>query len=119
MRGFSRRCPACGSGRIFAGYLTVAESCSGCQTGFSQFRADDAPPYFTMMIVGHLIVPLALIVERIYSPAVWVQYSLWLPLTLILTLTLLPRVKGTANILGYAKWLMDPEDPVSEGFEIF
>ncbi len=57
-------------------------------------RADDAPPYFTIIIVGHIIVPLLMTVELLYGPPLWVHLSIWLPLTIILSLLILPRVKG-------------------------
>jgi uncharacterized protein (DUF983 family) len=57
-------------------------------------RADDAPPYVTIMIVGHIIVPGLVMMERNLAPPTWVQMSVWLPLTLALSLSLLPLVKG-------------------------
>ena len=93
-RGFGRRCPACGEGRIFDGLLKVRESCPACGQAFHHHRADDAPPYFTILIVGHIIVPLALLLEQKVQPEGWLHMALWIPLTLALTLVLLPRVKG-------------------------
>ena len=94
LRGARRRCPRCGTGAMLAGYLKVREACGECGAELHHQRADDAPPYFTIMIVGHLIIPGALLLERAAHPPTWVQYSIWLPLTLGLTLALLPRVKG-------------------------
>lgn len=99
LRGFARRCPACGGGRVFAGYISPEEECSSCNIPLSQYRSDDVPAYFTVFIVGHLCVPGVLILERMVSPAIWVQAAIWLPLTLILTLYLLPRIKGTVLAL--------------------
>jgi len=65
-------------------------------------RADDAPAYFTILITGHIIVPLILVIERIYAPATWVQMTIWMPLTLGLTLVILPRVKGALIGLQWA-----------------
>jgi len=98
-RGLAGRCPNCGQGSLFARYLKVNAVCEGCGLVLGEFRADDAPPYFTMLIVGHIIVPGMLLLEQIQHPAAWVQAALWLPLTLIMTLALLPRIKGA--VIGF------------------
>jgi uncharacterized protein (DUF983 family) len=61
---------------------------------FETIRSDDVPPYFTVVIVGHVVVPLLLITEQMAAPPTWLVLSVCLPLTLILTLSLLPFVKG-------------------------
>ena len=94
LRGFSRLCPACGKGRIFPSYLGVAATCPHCGEALHHQRADDAPPYFTIMIVGHIVVPLLLVAEKFWRPELWIHFVIWLPLTLFLTLWLLPRTKG-------------------------
>jgi uncharacterized protein (DUF983 family) len=94
LRGLRRRCPACGTGRIFDGYLKLAERCPDCGLETGEFRADDAPPYFTILLVGHLIVPSMLATEQTWHPPEWVHFSLWPPLALLFTLLLLPRIKG-------------------------
>jgi uncharacterized protein (DUF983 family) len=93
-RGFARRCPACGEGRAFAGLLKVRDACEACGQELHHHRADDAPPYFTILIVGHIVVPLALLVEQTLQPELWLHMALWTPLTLGLSLALLPRIKG-------------------------
>jgi uncharacterized protein (DUF983 family) len=93
-RGFGGHCPACGRGRLFGRYLKVEHACTTCGTELHHHRADDAPPYFTMLIVGHLIVGGVLSLERFVGPPYWVHLALWLPLTLVLSLWLLPMVKG-------------------------
>lgn len=60
----------------------------------SGYRSDDAPPYFTIMVVGHLIVPAILLLEQWVGPPAWVHMLLWIPMTALLTLVLLPRIKG-------------------------
>jgi uncharacterized protein (DUF983 family) len=94
LRGFLGRCPHCGEGRMFRAYLKVADACPVCGEDLHHHQADDAPPYFTMTIVGHVIVAAVLAVEVAYKPEIWVHLALWLPLTLLLSLWLLPRVKG-------------------------
>lgn len=100
--GFTRHCPCCGQGQLFSGYLTVQSTCSSCGLELHHQRADDAPPYLTIFVVGHVIIPLMLAVEKIWHPALWIHFSLWLPLTLFLALWLLPRVKGTVIGLQWA-----------------
>ncbi|MBI1206227.1 MAG: DUF983 domain-containing protein [Azospirillum sp.] len=94
LRGWRGRCPRCGGRGLFTGYLTVAEQCPGCSLALADFRVDDAPPYVTIFIVGHLIVPAMLLLEMGLHPPEWLHISLWVPLTLAATLALLPRVKG-------------------------
>jgi uncharacterized protein (DUF983 family) len=101
-RGALGRCPDCGIGRLFARYLKVADRCGHCAAELHHHRADDAPPYFTIFIVAHIVVPLCLMVERTWRPEVWVHMSLWLPLVVILSLALLPAVKGAIVGLQWA-----------------
>jgi uncharacterized protein (DUF983 family) len=98
-RGWSGRCPNCGRGRMFRAFLKVADHCPACDEALHHHRADDAPAYFVILIVGHVVVPLALIVEIAYSPPYWVHAVLWLPLTIGLAIGLLQPVKGT--IVGW------------------
>ena len=93
-RGFRNRCPICGEGRIFAGYLAVVPNCAQCGAPLGRLRADDAPPYFTIFLVGHLLVPLVLMVERRWMPPMWLHMTVWLPLFTCLCVLLLRPVKG-------------------------
>ena len=93
-RGANNRCPVCGEGRVFAGYLRVAEECTHCHAPLGQLRADDAPPYFTIFIVGHLLLPPILMVERHWGWPIWVHMVVWLPLITLACLLLLRPVKG-------------------------
>jgi uncharacterized protein (DUF983 family) len=101
-RGFRQRCPQCGKGRIFRAFLKVADRCPVCGEALHHQRADDAPPYFTIFIVGHIVVPLVFIVERKWHPDYLIHAALWLPLTLGLTFLLMPRVKGAIVGLQWA-----------------
>jgi uncharacterized protein (DUF983 family) len=103
MRGWRMRCPACGQGRMFGRYLKVNDTCPSCGLEMSGHRADDAPPYFTILIVGHIIVPLMLLLEQHVQPPEWVHMALWLPLTLLLCLWFLPHIKGTLIGLQWAR----------------
>lgn len=102
-RGFAGRCPACGQGALFAGYLTVNDRCAACDEAFFHHRADDAPPYFTITLVGHIIVPAVLAVEIALRPAIWIHMALWIPLTILLSLAFLRPIKG--GIIGY-QWAL-------------
>lgn len=79
---------------MFSGYLRVVNRCAHCDEPFGHIRADDIPPYITILIVGHIIVPLLLVVYQNYRLELWVSMLIWPPLTLALTLILLPLVKG-------------------------
>jgi uncharacterized protein (DUF983 family) len=102
LRGFGLRCPRCGLGLLFRKFLKVADCCSACGEELHHHRADDAPAYFTIVIVGHVVVGGVLWLERAYAPANWMHAAIWLPLTLILSLCLLPRVKGALVGLQWA-----------------
>ena len=93
-RGFACRCPTCGKAALFAGYLRLRSVCPVCATPLGTIRADDAPPYFTILVVGHIVVPAMLILERTVRPPLWVHAAIWVPLTLALTLALLRPIKG-------------------------
>jgi uncharacterized protein (DUF983 family) len=101
-RGFRSRCPRCGEGKLFRAFLKVDNHCSVCALDFTPHRADDLPAYLVIVIVGHIVVPLALAIETNYAPAVWLQLSIYLPLTLILSLALLQPVKGAVVGIQWA-----------------
>jgi uncharacterized protein (DUF983 family) len=101
-RGMRCRCPACGDGSQFGSFMKIADRCPACGEELHHQRADDAPPYFTIFIVGHIVVPLVLLVERLWHPDMWVHAALWLPVTLGLTLWLMPRVKAAIVGLQWA-----------------
>ena len=101
-RGFRETCPRCGKGAMFTRYLKVSTRCDACGEDLSHHRADDAPPYFTMMIVGHVLVIGVAAIEDMWAPPTWVELAIWLPLATIMCLALLPRVKGAIVGLQWA-----------------
>jgi uncharacterized protein (DUF983 family) len=101
-RGFTCSCPGCGKGHMFGRFLKVADSCDACGEELHHHRADDAPPYFTMFIVGHIVVPLVLVVEKLWAPPLGVHFALWTVVTLALTFALMPAVKGAVVGLQWA-----------------
>ena len=119
LRGAARKCPACGVGAMFRRYLKVADACPHCGEELHHHRADDAPAYFTIVIVGHIVVGLVLAVEIAYRPALWVHAALWLPLTVILTLVLLPMVKGALVGLQWALRMHGFDPNATEEIESF
>jgi uncharacterized protein (DUF983 family) len=93
-RGAKCRCPACGEGRMFSSFLKVAPACSTCGERLDLHRADDMPPYITIMIVGHIVVALNLFFEQSAEwPILW-HMVLWPTLTIVMTLLIMQPVKG-------------------------
>jgi uncharacterized protein (DUF983 family) len=93
-RGLLGRCPACGRTHLFNGFLRVVAECSNCGAPLGLARADDAPPYFTILITGHIVVPLIFMVDRMGEPPIWLMSAIFVPLTLVLALGLLRPIKG-------------------------
>ena len=94
IRGARGQCPRCGHGRLLHHYLKIVERCSGCGEAYGHFRVDDAAPRLTILLVGHITMPMVLAVEENFDPAMWLGLSIYLPLIVVLTLALLPRCKG-------------------------
>lgn len=94
-RGFAQKCPACGEGRLFGRYLKVNPACPDCGEELHHHRADDAPPYATIFVVGHIVGALMLLAEELSPDApLWLHALIWPTLTVALSLALLPRLKG-------------------------
>jgi uncharacterized protein (DUF983 family) len=112
-RGFRGRCPRCGEGKLFRAFLKVDNKCAVCGLDFTPHRADDLPAYLVIIIVGHVMVPLALWMEINYSPPVVLQLAIYLPATLLASLLLLQPVKGAVVGLQWALRMhgFDEENP--------
>lgn len=93
-RALRGRCPNCGGGPLFASYLKQVENCARCGERFGHIRADDAPPWLTILITGHLIVPMALAVEAHSTWPIWMPMVAWPSLALATALLILPRAKA-------------------------
>ncbi len=111
-RGFSGHCPNCGKGPVLHRYLKVVSPCPACGHDNAQYPSDDAPPYFTILIVGHLIVAPLLLFPFIWQWPVALVLGITLPLVGGLTLLLLPRVKGA--VVG-AQWTIHQREGVVPG----
>lgn len=114
-RGFRGRCPRCGEGKLFRAFLKTADTCSACGLDFTPHRADDLPAYLVIVIVGHIMVPLALSIETNFAPPVLWQLATYLPLTLVLSLLLLQPVKGTVVGLQWALRMHGFDDNAPDG----
>ena len=101
-RGFGKHCPECGHGNVFKGYTKVKPVCGHCGLELHHQRADDAPAYFTILFVGHLIATSIVVTEKIAHPPVWLHMMIWIPLCIGLSLFLLPRIKGALIALQWA-----------------
>jgi uncharacterized protein (DUF983 family) len=109
------KCPSCGEGQLFERYLKVADYCPHCGEALYHHRADDAPPYFTIFAVGHVILPLMLAMEAAMRPEIWLHVLIWGPATIAMCLWLLPIIKGAVVGLQWALFMhgFDPEDEAS------
>ncbi len=103
MRGWRRRCPACGQGTLFEGYLKVRSACPSCGEDLHHQRADDGPAYMTILIVGHLMAPMMLWVFVAYRPTPLMLITTFTLGCIGLSLFLLPRLKGGLVALQWAK----------------
>lgn len=93
-RGLAGRCPQCGAGKLFAGYTRTRAACDACGLNISGHRADDAPPYVTIFLVGHIMIPLAMLVKQAFDPALGLQFLIFTPMAAALAAWLLPVSKG-------------------------
>ena len=99
--GLSGRCPRCGEGRLFNGFLALGERCGNCRLDYSFADAGDGPAVFVILIIGFVVVGLALWLEVNHGPPLWLHFLLWIPLTLILSLAALRALKGLMIVLQY------------------
>ena len=103
LRGLRGLCPNCGEGKLFTRYLKVAQACPACGHDLGRYPADDGPAYFTILLVGHLVVGPLLFFPIVWqAPAMISVPAILIPLT-GLTLLLLPRIKGAVVGLLYAR----------------
>ncbi len=99
--GLGGRCPRCGRGHLFRGFLDVAERCDVCGLDLSQQNSGDAPAVFIILILGIVVVGLAFVVETVFAPPMWVHIALWFPLILGGSIALLRPFKATMIALQY------------------
>jgi uncharacterized protein (DUF983 family) len=100
-RGLRGRCPACGEGRLFQGFLKLRPACERCGLDYSFADAGDGPAVFVILLGGAIVVFAALLTEVAYQPPYWVHAVLWLPLILLVTLAPLRLIKGLLIALQF------------------
>jgi uncharacterized protein (DUF983 family) len=99
--GLRGRCPRCGQGRLFDGFLRVAPRCRACGLDLAFADAADGPAVFVILFVGFAVAAAALIVEIGFMPPIWVHVLLWGPLVIVLSLGLLRPLKGVLIAVQY------------------
>jgi len=102
VRGGRHACPSCGDGALYSAYLKINDACPSCDEALHHHRADDAPPYFTIFIVGHIVLGAVLSLEQAMRPPAWIHLAVFLPLTVVFCALLLPRIKGALVGLQWA-----------------
>lgn len=102
LRGVLGKCPHCGKSRLLHHYLKIVDHCAACGESYGHLRIDDAAPWLTILVVGPLTVPVILVLELNFHPALWIAFAIYLPLIVLLTLALLPRCKGFILALMWA-----------------
>ncbi len=88
------KCPCCGQGKLFRKYLKQVDACSVCGEAWGQIRADDGPAWLTILIVGHIVVPITVAVALYTDIPDTGLVAFCSALILVLTYLILPRAKG-------------------------
>lgn len=101
LTGLLRRCPRCGQGKLFSGYLKIAPHCTNCGLDFKFADSGDGPAVFVIFLVAPLVIILALIVGALVPVAPWMHLVIWIPMTIALCLALLPPFKGVLVNVQY------------------
>ena len=99
--GLTCKCPRCGRGRLFDGFLKLAPRCPDCGLDYAAADSGDGPAVFVILILGFVVVAGALVVEVIYQPPYWLHAALWLPSILVGAAVLLRPFKATLIALQY------------------
>ena len=94
LRGLRCRCPACGQGRLFGKFVKPVDKCQVCKESYAAQRADDFPPYIVILLLGHILVPTILAVDRAFAPPLWVYMTFGSAQISIFAVGLLQPVKG-------------------------
>ena len=101
LRGIACKCPRCGNGKLYQGFLNLRPACDACGLDYAFIDAGDGPAVFIILIAGFLVVTCALIVEVKYQPPFWLHAALWLPLVLVTTLLPLRSMKALLIALQF------------------
>lgn len=101
--GWRRACPNCGGGSLFDGYLHVRDSCDICGEDLHHHRADDAPAWLTIIVVGHIIAPIMIASISFFDWPSWIHAVVWPVIAMTGVIILLPRMKGCVVAFQWAK----------------
>lgn len=122
-RGLLNTCPACGSSRLFRAFLKPVDTCAACGTEIFHQRSDDLPPYIVIVIVGHVLLTAYMLTDHLMPQTLWIQFIVWVPLTILLSFLLIQPIKGGVIGLQWALRMhgfggIDPNDPVDDPEEM-
>lgn len=116
--GLAHTCPNCGEGVLYERFLKVVDRCSVCGEELHHHRADDAPAYFTIAIIGKIVVGLFVWLELAYAPPYWLHAVIWTPVLIIMSLAFLPRIKGVIVGLQWANYMHGFDPNHVEGHDV-
>jgi uncharacterized protein (DUF983 family) len=108
-RGLQRKCPRCGEGDVLSGYVAMVRACAVCGESFAHISADDAPPWLTIVVVGHIMISLIMTLEINFDIPVMIEASAMVLLAVVLTGLLMPVSKGV--VIGLL-WAVTDKDAV-------
>lgn len=104
-RGLACKCPKCGEGNLFRAFLKVNDTCPACGEALHHHRADDAPPYIAIVIVGHLLIGIMVELETAFQLEPWIYLATMLPVAIVLPIAMLPSIKGAVVALQWANYM--------------
>ncbi len=99
--GVCGRCPRCGQGKLFSGFLKIAGACTVCKLDIGRMDSGDGPAVFIILIAGFIVAGAAVYTEIAYGLSYVTHALLWGPLAVILPLALLRPFKGIMIALIY------------------
>jgi uncharacterized protein (DUF983 family) len=103
------RCPRCGDGRLFSGFLEVAQRCETCGLDLRAQDSGDGPAVFVVFILGFVIVGLVILVEVVFAPPYWVHVVLWPPVVIGLSVLLLRPLKAALIASQFKHNILDQD----------
>jgi uncharacterized protein (DUF983 family) len=93
-RGLKCRCPKCGQGKLYRAYLKQVDECNECGEHLAEYRADDGPAWLTIMIAGHMTIPVIMAYTRHPEWPKWIVLGVMCSMLTVFVLALLPFTKG-------------------------
>ncbi len=99
--GLRGRCPECGKGKLFKGFMAIAPQCSECGQDFSQADSGDGPAIFVMLIAGFIVIGAMLVIDTLYEPPIWLMLSIFIPLAILLNIGMIRPFKGVLVTLQF------------------